>query len=310
MKKLRDFININVKPYSFFDIRRPSPCVIAYFDENNITGLADRLRHCLSMYNYCMEFNYKFKIVHKIPFRLEKILIPVYDWNILTEDISNSRYYTKRIEIWSNYKSSGIMVQQEEYNQREILKKNINKETYQYKVVGNVHYEESKWKKAFDDLFKPNNLIINGLKKLNLPQSYDAVTLRFQQLLGDFKEGCFETLSDNEQQKLITLSINKIEDLYESKYFKNSTILVTSDSSRFLSAIKDIPFIKTIPGNMVHPGFSHDASLETYAKSFIDLFALRGASSITLLKSDKMYSSGFPEFAAKIGNNRFKIIEY
>jgi len=170
--------------------------------------------------------------------------------------------------------------------------------------------EERYWCEAFDELFAPNSFIKKSLEALDLPYSYDAVTLRFQQLLGDFKEGQFEILTASEQEDLMNKSRNKIIQLYEAGYFSNQTILVTSDSLKFLNAIKSLSFVKIINGEMAHPGYSEGKSLEIYAKSFIDLYALRGASSITLLKSDKMYLSGIPEFASIIGHNRFNILPF
>lgn len=309
MSQLKQFLKVRIKPYSFLDIKKPKPYIISYFDENDINGIADRLRHSLSLYLFCKENNREFKIWHNFPFCLEDILTPVYNWTMPSNEISNSFYFTKRIEIWSTYKSSQLTKEEEETYQYGMLTRQ-SKTNHQYKVVGNMHYKECEWKNAFDELFRPSPIVLNGLKSINLPESYDAITLRFQQLLGDFKEGQFKILDKNQQDKLIKLSINKITELYEQGYFKTKMILVTSDSSKFISAISKIPYIITIPGAVAHPGYSNYKNIAIYAKSFIDLYALRGASTITLLKSEDMYLSGFPEFASKIGNNKFNVVYY
>ncbi len=297
-----------INPFSF--LIKSHSYVIAYFDDLTPSGIADRLRHCLSLYIYCKKFNLRFKIFHKTPFALEEILTPVFDWSMNELNGSSPIRHKIKIYIWSKYKSGDISKNAETKLQYRQLRTSITRKNVEYYVAGNLHLEERYWREAFDELFAPNSFIKKSLEALDLPYSYDAVTLRFQQLLGDFKEGQFEILTASEQEDLMNKSRNKIIQLYEAGYFSNQTILVTSDSLKFLNAIKSLSFVKIINGEMAHPGYSEGKSLEIYAKSFIDLYALRGASSITLLKSDKMYLSGFPEFASIIGHNRFNILPF
>ena len=48
---------------------------------------------------------------------------------------------------------------------------------------------------------------------------------------------------------------------------------------------------------------------ETYEKTFLDLYGIANASHIYLIKDSRMFKSGFPYMASKIGNVKFEIIE-
>ncbi len=45
-------------------------------------------------------------------------------------------------------------------------------------------------------------------------------------------------------------------------------------------------------------------------KTFVDLMLLKEADTRYLLKTGKMYNSGFPRFASWIGNGKFNLIEF
>lgn len=132
--------------------------------------------------------------------------------------------------------------------------------------------------------------------------------MRFQQLLGDFKEGNFEILSNSKQELLIDKCKNKIIELYSNGFFNTKMILVTSDSTRFLQVIEKLSFVYTIPGKMEHMDYTQNFDIDVNAKSFIDLYLLSEAKCITLLQTEKMYKSGFPKFAAELGGKPYKEI--
>ena len=56
--------------------------------------------------------------------------------------------------------------------------------------------------------------------------------------------------------------------------------------------------------------WSNNGESSLHLKSFADLIALSGAESIYLLKSPKMYNSGFPRIAAKIGGKPFTLVRF
>lgn len=305
VKKIRNYILFLFDEYHIYDFKPSKKYVIATFDRETHSGLADRLRHCLSLYIFCRNHNFDFKIYHKYPFPLEIMLSPVYDWSIKRQEMSKSVFLTKRINLWSLYKYLHCDKKEEENWQLSFLTNNLTKVNYQTHVFGNIHIYEDLWQEAFEELFRPSDSITNALKSLNLPNQYDAVTFRFQNLIGDFNEGDYETLDVTERDSLLADCRKELITYYNQGKFGCDKVLVTSDSITFLEFIKDIPFVITIPGSVVHPGFGKPQGRQVYEKSFVDLLALRGAQSITLFISGKMYESGFPEFAARIGNNNF-----
>ena len=163
------------------------------------------------------------------------------------------------------------------------------------------------YNQLYKELFKPSQHLserINLCRK-HLSRPYEAVTLRFQQLLGDFKEGNFQILPESERNCLILLCKNKISELYDNGYFHTKKILVTSDSPSFLQEIGKLQYVFTIPGKMEHMDFTQNRDIEVYLKSFVDLLMLSEAKRITLLKTGQMYRSGFPRFAADLGQIPF-----
>ena len=273
-------------------------------------GLTDRLRHILSVFLVCQELNIPFRIDHQSPFALNDILIPsTYDWRLKPGEISKSLLMTKRLELYSYFKSSDITEEEESCNQYRILQRGlIGKQ--QIHVYGNSHIMKERWADTFKFLFRPSPALQAALDNLSLPSSYTAITLRFQNLLGDFEERYFNPTSESRKEYLIQKCIDKIKTLISESGLDNSPVLLTSDSRRFLyEAKKHIHNIITIPGEMAH--FSQSGKgLDVYMKSFIDLFALAKAEKITLLRTEDMYNSGFPEFAALIGKKDFSIIEF
>lgn len=297
-----------LKHYSFGNFKRPESMVIVRFDTFlNNTGLTDRLRHILSIYEFCRNNGKKFKIYHPGPFNLENILVPAeYDWRLAEGALSNSYWRTNIIKIYSYYKALGITEEEEALLQAEKLD-NLLKTDSQFHIYGNAHIYKQQWSRAFNELFKPSKRLSERLTQLHLPEKYEAITLRFQQLLGDFKESWFQPLPEDEAELLINKCIQEIKRYHDSGNNSEERILVTSDSRRFLDRIsQELPYVITIPGDMAH--FSQRGnSEEVYMKSFVDLYALMNAVKITLFQTGKMYLSGFPEFAAVVGNKPFGI---
>lgn len=265
-------------------------------------GLTDRFRHILSIYSYCKEQNIPFYINYTYPCDLTKILVPnMYDWRIKSSRITS---------VWYDYKELNLDVSCNKacnlYNEEhiKILNDNLLSESkVQYHIYGNSYFAEGKYKVLFDELFKPSATLMEKLIKIkeNLPNEYDSVTLRFQNLLGGFNEGTYPELKEDEKEKLIQKCINKIEELYRSQYFSTDKILVTSDSKIFIERVRSLVYVATIPGDMEHMDYTNSSDIDMNCKSFIDLYMLKDAKHLTLLLTGDMYNSGFPKFAAELG---------
>ncbi len=271
-------------------------------------GLTDRFRNILSVYSYCKSHGIRFRLYYVYPIPLQQLLKPnKYNWLIRKKDISYSYYDSEELNLWVK------LYKKKCFNDDNIRLNNLqhlaildaiwhSNKRKQYHIYGNCYFAKGNFRELFQELFTPTPYLKAMLSQHAFSFQYEAVTLRFQQLLGDFKEGDFEILSDKNREELINQCIGKIKELYDNDYFSTSQILVTSDSQTFLSYVEQLPYVHIIPGEMEHMDYTQNKALNMNAKSFIDLFMLAKAQRVTLLQTGKMYKSGFPEFAAELGN--------
>lgn len=100
--------------------------------------------------------------------------------------------------------------------------------------------------------------------------------------------------------------IETVKELH--KQYGNKNILVTADSSTFLSELKEksLPYVYIMPGKVVHLGFTSDASKAVYMKSFLDMYMISFADTVYLVRDKLMYHSGFPYRAALLGGANYK----
>lgn len=272
-------------------------------------GLGDRLRGIVSVYSVCKIMHLNFKILFDSPFRLDTFFRPAGDlnWKIEREQLCYNSSESFPVFCGSN----GTHV--ERPFQRMWFVKNFKKNAKQIHVYTNAILNTPQtFSQLFNELFLPTDILQKSIDAVlrEIGQSYIAITCRFQQLLGDFKEGHYKVLDQSERQKLMADAAKEIEKIY-NKQRDQLPILLTSDSVTFLAYMKEkAPYIHTIPGKLVHMDFSNDADIALHLKSFTDLMALSHAEKIFLLKSPEMYNSGFPRIAARIGGKPFKLIRF
>lgn len=273
-------------------------------------GLTDRTRHMLSLYKYCKMHGYNFRIIHPFPYDLSLILEPnEYNWIPTAEEIDVSIFNKKPIIIWSKFKGENLTKSEECYKHIEILERQIKKDCLcRYDVYGNLYFAEEEFCQLYHELFKPSSLLQSLIDetKSKVSCNYEACVFRFQQLLGDFYEPGFPKLDNDKKLSLMTKLKGEVVRLKQNGYFKTDKVLITSDSCTFLRYIEDLPFVFTIPGEIAHMQSGRKADLSAYMKSYVDLYMLKDAESVTLLRTDQMYDSGFPEFAANLGGHKFK----
>lgn len=291
---------INLSNDPEHQLRQNSKTVI-YMVQRETTfsgGLSDRFRGIISIYAECKRQNLPFRIVFE-PLHIQDYIQPnQYDWQIRNEDIiwDTDRCYPCTILTYRHNLKNPI----QRYAQITFLRHFLRKRYEQIHVYSNMATaEDNRFGTLFHELFKPSkdlqNYIDEHLLRLGGDRRYIAMTFRFRQLLGDFKEGG-ETLPQNSRESYINRCIASIERLH-SKH-SEERILVTSDSSTFLNRLlKDVrtqDYVYIIPGQVVHIGFTFDAHKESYMKSFVDFFMLGHANHIILMRDQKMYHSGFP----------------
>lgn len=278
-------------------------------------GLTDRFRNILSIYSYCKTKDIPFKVYYNYPTPLTNYLVPnKYDWEIRTKDLSYHFLGSQEIVLYVNempgageWKSSRAR----DFNNcihLSTLDQELSKKRWrQYHIYGNAYFARGQYWSLFAELFKPSAYLAKRLEAFNysFSEPYESVTLRFQMLLGDLAEGAFEVLGQQQQEELIEKCIRKIDELWQQNYFSTPRILVTSDSSRFISRISSKEYVYTIPGIMEHMDHTQNTDLEMNAKPFLDLFFLMGSQRLTQLITGKMYKSGFPSFAAELGGRPY-----
>lgn len=293
-----------------------TPYVIAIIDSTRRNGgLGDRLRHIISVYSFCKKENLPFRLHFTDPVDIRNFFVPnEYDWSINQDEISRSIFNTTITFLLSGYKSKGINFDAETSWQKSTLSKAVGKNMRkQVHVFGNAHLTKGQdFPILFHELFKPSKKLQTRLDhvKSDVGNKYSAAVFRFQGLLGDLKERGSHELSEDEKVRLKRQCSSKLQEMHEDGQFKNNIVLVTSDSSSFLEYVGKLSFVKTIPGEIAHPDYDKNATVDTYLKSYVDLMMLSDADEIVLFRTGSMYESGFPQIAACIGNKPFRIINW
>lgn len=278
-------------------------------------GLTDRFRNILSIYSYCKTNEIPFKVYYNYPAPLTNYLVPnKYDWVIWSKNLSYHIWGSKEIVLYVNElpgageeKSSRARDYHNSLHLTTLDQELSKKRRLQYHVYGNAFFARGQYKSLFEDLFQPSAYLAKRLEAFrnSFSEPYESVTLRFQMLLGDLEEGAFEVLGRQQQEELLENCIKKIDELWRGNYFSTPKILVTSDSSRFISRISSKEYVYTIPGKMEHMDYTQNLDIEMNAKPFLDLFLLMQSKRLTQLITGKMYKSGFPAFAAELGGRPY-----
>lgn len=272
-------------------------------------GLTDRFRNILSVYSYCKQKSIRFRLFYEYPHRLIDILLPAeYDWRTRYSDLSFHILDSQEISLY-------VTGNQESDNPEHIKKLDEALGTakrIQLHEYGSAYFAAGKYAALFRELFKPSEYLARRIENTlaQMPEPYESVTLRFQRLLGDFEEGRFEVLPEGSRQLLIQACLDKIDRLFYQGYFHTSKVLVTSDSPTFLALAQEKSFVYTIPGAMEHMDFTANSDLDVCAKSFVDLFLLMRSQKLTQLICGRMYKSGFPAFAAELGDKPYSEIVF
>lgn len=267
-------------------------------------GLSDRFRGIVSVYQECKRQGLDFKIHFETPNLIDYLEPNEYDWYINPDDIC---YDTKRVYPCTILTYHNSENKNESKIQKRILQWYLKKNYEQIHVYTNMRSGDSEYGMLFHELFKPckelQEQIDYHVAKLGGEKQYDAMVFRFRQLLGDFKEGG-ETLPESERENYIQRCLYLVEKVHKKNTDKK--MLVTSDSTTFLKRVSSLPYVYTIPGEVVHIGFTFDAAKKTYMKSFVDYYVLSHADSITLVREKKMYHSGFALRAALLNDADYK----
>ena len=299
-----------IKEYSKTDgITRKTDNFIIFMCDGKLYhgGLTDRLRGALTTYYLAKKLNRPFCINWTSPFELERYLEPnTYDWRISPEQIEyDIRVSTPLVfhiyppeRYWKrNIASFLIFV-------KWLTKRGKNKHVYT-----NFHFPRNRFSKLYKELFKPSKLLFEEINKHSavLGEKYWSFSFRFCMLLGDFTDVATvvpEPLSPAKREELIDKNIKELQTLMKNLP-EGYKCLVTSDSQMFLDKVATIDSrIYIVPGQISHIDVDKSCD-EAWLKVFVDQNLIMKADKVFLLKTDRMYKSGFAEYAALIGGKEF-----
>lgn len=265
----------------------------------NPGGLSDRLLGMVSAYKAAEILGIEYKIEFLSPFNLSQILRPNrVNWS----DYSTYKGASVKPLIFRQVHSHN-----KETRQRQLIRaiqRSKGKEIHLYTNLNIVDDEE--FHRIFHHLFIPSEILEVKLREYGKQlDAYCSVTFRFQQLLGDFKEGDFPTLSEKDQKELIELCLKALQEIHSKT---QKTLLVTSDSLSFLERANKLQFVKIVEGKVIHMAYTKERTLDSHLKSFLDLLLISKAETVYSVCIPPMYNSGFPRLGAKIGNRPFKLV--
>lgn len=246
-------------------------------------GLSDRLRGLMTAYDYALRSGREFKINWTYPFNLADYLHPNPDgpdWEILPKKIS------------FNKRNSAVKIITGVLNldfRPDIIDKVLKTDKPQiHFYCNNTRVALEKYPTYFRQLFVPDKRITDAMEQCKASvghRPYVSLTLRFQSLLGDFREGNYPVLqSEEEINGLIEKCVRAVEKVEAENPGK--MVLVTSDSKRFLDYIKQRERVFVVPGDVIHMDYTTDASYATNMKSFVDF--------LMLMDADRLYGYATP----------------
>jgi len=270
-------------------------------------GLADRMKGLVSVYKACKELGKEYKVLHTLPYPLEKYLEPnQVNWIIREEDVVyNMNAVSPHWLRHSHYPDEN------KYHYWR-LKKLLNSTRTLHVYSNAIMVSDEEFKSLFHELFKPSFILKNAIEQnlKDIGRKYISLSYRFTHLLGDPIDVYLKELEEDEKLKLIDKAISSIYKMHQ--LYPEHKLLVNSDSERFLSSVKDcnLNFIYINPGIPVHIDQNFNASDADYLKTFVDFFMISEAEKVFLIIIDEMRNSGFPKCAAMVGNKTFQILNY
>ena len=265
-------------------------------------GMFDRLKGAISVYAISKILQEDFYINFCYPFELQKYLVPnEYNWLIDKNDIVYSYPYSRPLFLYG-----------ECYHPTRLFKKRTGQSHFYYGFDSlsdiNAKYGmDYEWGKLYRELFKPTPYLQQyiDLYQNEIGRDYFVIHTRFLNLLGDKVETAINPeLPSDKKTILMEKMLSKIEEL--SAYSK-MRVMLASDSMTFIGYMKkNMPDIYVVPGQVKHIDTAGETNDAENIKMFIDYYLISGAKMVYNIVGEGMWPSAFPEYAAKIGNVRFK----
>lgn len=281
-------------------------------------GLADRFKGIISLYALCRRMGHDFRICYTSPFRLHDFLAPAAcDWVIAPDELRRSE---AAIVVLENTDDSDYQTRKQAKWLATMMAE--GPEEMHFITNSNLAYQLD-YAQLFDELFRPTPRLQQALlTESRALGRYVSVSARFLSMLGDFREtGANSSLPHDEAERLIEANIAQIERIH--KRHPECTVLVNSDSSRFLRRAETLPYVYVVSGDVAHTDLMaqstsdngdhapHDAATDRmHLKLFLDFFLISRAEHIYLLQTGLMRISGFPYAASRITDAPFDVVHF
>lgn len=285
---------------SFKTIKKTDTFYFVISPSKKHPGLADRIKAIISCYNEAKLNGLSFKIIYKEPFVLEEYLKPSTENNNWIADYNDLEY---------SYIKTRFVNEDSTWH----LKVKKGKQYHCYNYKGDLLPEvfsnsNERWCDLFSELFTPNDEIQQMIKNTGLKRkTYAAVHLRFVNALENFEKGYGNNLNtDEEKLDLIKRCHDGLKRIIAECKNKNiNTVVVFSDSKKFLDTLADFPVVVLNPDSIGHISFDNDKANIT--KTFLDFFVISNAAIVYRIGAKEMYmSSCFALCAARVGDIKFE----
>ncbi|MCI9422227.1 MAG: hypothetical protein HFG81_05870 [Dorea sp.] len=266
-------------------------------------GLSDRLRGLFSVYDYCKERGYIFKILWIYPENIQNYFVPAsVDWRIEPEEM----VYDRKIVDFRFFNSYSFM-----NNDEKSYAKLLDSKKPIIHVYSNVTIHEEKFDMYFRELFVLSAELDTAVRKQlsAIGSEYISISFRLADLLGDFVD-CPDIFPELENEKVkeeyIGACINAIKTLKE-KNPEISKILVTADSAKFLQEAEKLSYVYIVSGTIVHMDQANKNDEMSQIKNYLDFLLIAKAIKCYYFVHGRMYASTrFASTAALIGGKKIE----
>jgi len=280
---------------------------------NESGGWADRLKGIISTYQVCKADGYDFRLLFTSPFQLQDFLIPnTYNWQIHPKDVIFQRPHTEVVAFEIGQENDYQSKKQQQLLTSRLRQSNAR----QIHVYCNAMFAyKADFSGMFNELFRPAPRLASSiaLQKVIVGDQYVSVSVRFIGALGDFIDTMkIEPLPVHLQKTLIDRCISAITKIHMQH--PDSRILVNSDSTTFLNAVRQLQYVHIIPGEIIHLDVIDEASkpidtYQQYEKTMLDFFMIANAQCIYRIDGQWIHPSGYPYAASKVYNRPFRTIQ-
>lgn len=215
------------------------------------------------------------------------------NWKASFDDLSLSLQNSRLLAYNGGAKIPKLNPKIKQYHIYHYIGKNILQ-------CNNISNWENIWSECYHELFKPSDhlekiLTEQGLSKYN----YIAAHLRFVNALGNFEEGFYNKISEEQRKNLIDKCLNILDRI---KKQNTKELVVFSDSTLFLEYARKNGY-KVLNGNIGHISFSKNQ--DTIDKVFVDFYTIGFADKVYRIKTKELYNTTFSYYASLVNGAKF-----